>query len=131
VEHDALVLQGDVMRGKPVVWGSFFAWFVGACACVGFAARGGDIDHPPVWLLAVCIGVTAAGIIARIVGSKLREFTTLRLSWAEVCGASPMGLAMRLFTTRGDVVLVGLGPSGPAELHRLGECIVWRRATSG
>ncbi len=125
IEDDALVLQGDVARRTLLVWGSLATWLVGLAVCAWWMlARDGDLEHPPTWLIALCIGLTGAGVVTRIVASKMHQFRTIRFPWTEIRAAFPMGLSMRLVTSRGESVLLGLGPSGPAELHRLGETIV-------
>jgi hypothetical protein len=129
VEDDALVLQGSVAPAerigrlaRPV------SWLILAPFVVAFFVRGGspaNLGHPPLWLLLPCIGVGAATIVARIVGSRLRAHTE-RLPWHAVRAALPMGLSMHLVTSRGEAVLVGLGPSGPHAIQQLGESIVRR-----
>lgn len=124
--HDGLVLEGDVARGRPLVWAAFGLWLVALGMTAVFALRGGDLDHPPVWLVAGCIAIGACGLVARVIAPRMRAFHTFRMSWNEVRAALPMGLSMRLVTNHGESVLVGLGPSGAAELQRLGELIVAR-----
>ncbi|MBX3231477.1 MAG: hypothetical protein KIT84_24400 [Labilithrix sp.] len=125
-EHDAVVLQGGAPAGKALALAPIAAWLIALAVCGAFVARGGELEHPPAWLVVVCIALSAAGLAVKLAGARLRRPTTLRLGWSEVLGAAPLGLSMRLFTTRGEIILAGLGPSGAANLQRLGERITRR-----